>query len=135
MRASSAPVMSVTGCEYTPSVTGRPNCAITVKGSWWRPTISMPNTRSDGARRTGAAIAAVTTTARVRTAATSATRPDNVDHRGDDQQGAGNRPAPDVGHTRRESRVAGEGVQREQACRLREPEDCQSGEEAPPAGR
>ena len=46
--------MSVTGCEYTPTATGRPNCSITVKGSSWRPTIAIPNTRSDGARRTGA---------------------------------------------------------------------------------
>src|ERR1700687_4300044 len=105
--------MSVTGCRYTPTVIGRSNCAITVNGSWWRPTISMPNTRSDGARRTGAPIANVTTTARAETAATSATRPRNVDHRGDDQQGAGNRPAADVAHVRRQCRVAGESVKRE----------------------
>ena len=79
--------MSVTGCEYTPMLMGRPNCSMTVKGSWWRPTISIPNTRSDGARRTGAAIAAVTIAARAETATTSATRPRNVHHRGDDQQG------------------------------------------------
>src|ERR1700680_4506197 len=95
----------------------------------------MPNTRSDGARRTGAAIATVTITARARTAATSAARPGNVDHRGDDQQGAGNRPAAAVGHVHRESGVAGESVQGEQACRLREPEDREPGEEAPPTDR
>ena len=36
---------------------------------------------------------------------------------------------------RRQAGVAGEGVQREQACRLREPEDREPGEEAPPADR
>ena len=36
-RASSAPLMSVTGCEYTPMVIGRSSRAMTVNGSWWRP--------------------------------------------------------------------------------------------------
>src|SRR5450830_934515 len=93
----------------------------------------MPNTRSDGARRTGAAITTVTIVARARTAATSAMRPGNVDHRGEDQHGARNRPAADVAHVRRQAGVAGEGVQREQACRLREPEHREPGEEALPA--
>src|SRR6202035_5829484 len=95
----------------------------------------MPNTRSDGARSTGAAIATVTIPARARTAATSAARPGNVDHRGDDQHGPGNCPGPDVGDARREAGVAGEALQREQPCRLRELEDREAGEETPPAGR
>ena len=115
-RASSAPVMSVTGCEYTPMVIGRSNCAITVKGSWWRPTISMPNTRSDGARRTGGG---------------DRDRDDRGQGRDrDDFSGAagqhappsrrsgpgpGNRPGADVAHVRRQAGVTGEGVQREQA--------------------
>lgn len=77
--------MSVTGCKYTPAVIGRPNWAITEKGSCWRPTISIPNTRSEGARRTGKAIATVTIVASAATATTSATPLRNVDHRGDDQ--------------------------------------------------
>ena len=60
--------MSVTGCEYTPTRIGRANCSITVNGSWWRPTISIPNIRSDGARRTGAAITTVTIVASAETA-------------------------------------------------------------------
>src|ERR1700674_3290648 len=122
MRASSAPVMSVTGCEYTPRLIGRPNCSITVNGSWWRPTISVPNTRSDGARRTNAAIDTVTIAAMAKTAATSAARPDTVDHRGEDQHGARNRPAADVAHVRRQAGVGREQVQRQNYRRLREDE-------------
>src|SRR5688572_32998245 len=100
--------MSVSGCEYTPKLIGRSNCAMTVNGSWWRPTISIPNTRSDGARRTGAAITTVTVAARARTPTTSATRPANVNHRGDDQQRGRHRPPTDVAHVRGKLRVGGE---------------------------
>src|ERR1700730_4775867 len=95
----------------------------------------MPNTRWDGARRTGAAMATVTMAARAEIAATSATRPGNLGHRGDDQQGAGNRPAADVGHARRQGGVVGKGVQREQTGRLREPENREPGEEGLPPDR
>ena len=120
MRASSAPPISVTGCEYTPIRIGRPNCSITVNGSWCRPTISIPNTRSDGARSTGAATTAVMIAARAETATTSATRPANVDHGGKNQERAGDGPAADVAHMRRPTGVSGHGVQRQQANRLRE---------------
>src|SRR5687767_11006981 len=93
----------------------------------------MPKTRSEGARRTGAAIARVTTTAIAETAPTSATRRGNVDHRGENQHGAGNRPPADVAHVRREASVGGQGVQGEQTCRLREPENREPGDEALPA--
>src|SRR5450830_1778616 len=107
--------MSVTGCEYTLRLIGRPNCSITVKGSWWRPTISIPNTRSDGTRRTGAAIITVMIVASADTAQTSATRPRNVDHSGDNQKRTGNRPAADVAHMRRQPGIARQGVQRDQS--------------------
>ena len=59
--------------------------------------------------------------------------PGTVDHRGEDQHRAGNRPAADVAHVRGQPACAGEGLQREQAGRLREPEHREPGEEAPPA--
>src|SRR5580765_8276425 len=93
----------------------------------------MPNTRSDGARRTCAAITSVTTTASAETDATSAARFGTVDHRGEDQHGPRNRPPADVAHVRREIRVAGKGVQREQTCRLRQSQNCEAGKEAVPA--
>src|SRR6476620_5530405 len=93
----------------------------------------MPNTRSDGARRTCAAITRVTTTASAETDATSAARFGTVDHRGEDQHGARNRPPADVAHVRREIRVAGKGVQRDETCRLRQPENRESGQETAPA--
>src|SRR5687768_12782997 len=98
-----------------PMASGRPNCSITVNGSWWRPTVSMPNRRSDGARRTGAASSAVTVVASAATATISATRPAKVDYRGEDQHRTGDRPAADIAHLRDEAGVAGEGLQHEQA--------------------
>ena len=68
-----------------------------------------------------------------RTAATSATRPGKVDHRREDQHRARDRPAAHIAHVRRQAGVAGEGLQRQQACRLREPEHREPGEEARPA--
>ena len=119
--------MSVTGCEYTPIVIGRANCSITVKGSWCRPTISIPNTRSDGARRTGAATVTMMIVASADTAATSAMRPGNADHRSHDQQRAGNRPAAHVAYMRGQARVRNEAVQRQQPRDLRQRERREAG--------
>src|SRR4029077_3957806 len=118
-----------------PMLMGRPNCSITVKGSWWRPTISMPNIRSDGARKTGAAIATVTIAASVETATTSATRGRNVHHRRNNQQRTDHRPAADIAHVRGQARRGGQDMQGQQTCRLRELEHCEPDEEAPPADR
>src|SRR5258708_2207997 len=93
----------------------------------------MPNTRSDGARSTGAAIATVTIRASAETAATSAALPRIGDYRGKDQRWSRNRPAPHVTHVNRQARVAGEGVQRHEARCLRQPEHCEPDEETPPA--
>src|SRR5580700_2920679 len=112
---------------------GRPSCAITVKGSWWRPTISIPNTRSDGARRTCRPIARVMIVATTATATTSAVRPGNVHHRREDQHRARNRPPAHVAHVRPEAGVHGEDVQHEQTRLLREAQHHETAAEALPA--
>src|SRR5579862_4533994 len=91
----------------------------------------MPNTRSEGARRTGAAIAAVTIAATARTTPTSAMRPRTVDHRGGYEQRAGDGPAPHVANMRRESGGARQ-TQRKQTRRLSDDKKGESSQEAPP---
>src|SRR5687768_3355770 len=126
--------MSVTGCEYIPMRIGRSNCCITVNGSWWRPTMAVPNTRSDGARRTDTAITTVMAVATAETPRTSARRPDTGDYRGKDQNRRRDSPSADVAHVCRHSCMEREDLQREQPCRLGEPEDREPRDEAPPAG-
>src|SRR5579862_2932618 len=94
----------------------------------------MPNTRSEGARSTGAAIATVTIVAIAMTAANSAARRLKVHHRGNDQQRAGNSPPAHVADMRRESRVACE-MQRNQTNRLARAKSRESSQEAPPPVR
>ena len=64
--------------------------------------------------------ARVTSAASAATAALQRARPGNVDHRGDDQHRAGDRPAADVAHVRRQPGWLASSVQREQAGHLRE---------------
>src|SRR4030088_768205 len=95
--------------------------------------MSVPKTRSDGAYSTGAAITSVMIVVSAETATRSATRPRNIDHRGEDESRTGDGPSADVAHVRRQVRVAGEGVERDQAGRLRQTENREPGEETLPA--
>src|SRR6185503_8337593 len=94
---------SVTGCRYTPALADPANCCITVNGSWWRPTISAPKMRSDGARTTGAAITIVTRRAAAAAASASAAWRRNVHHRGNDQSRPEQRPGANIAHQRRQA--------------------------------
>src|SRR4029079_3144467 len=106
-----APMRSVTGCRYTPALADPANCCITVNGSWWRPTISSPKIRSDGAPMTGAAMACGMSRAAPNAPCASAASRRKMDHHGHNQRGTEQRPGANVAHRRHERRV-GEHPQR-----------------------
>src|ERR1700730_3581485 len=100
---------------------------MTVNGSWWRPTVSMPKIRSDGARSTGAAMASVRMSAMADMAATSATRP-VIRHQGNDKkERRSERPGADVAHMRRQTGVADHEVQRSEYRDLGEAQQREAG--------
>src|SRR6185436_2936573 len=101
---------------------GRSNCSIIVNGSWWRPTISIPNIRSEGARSTGAAMIAVSRRASADTEATSAARAVIRHHCCQKKQRPGERPGAHVAHLRHETAVAGHTVEHREDGDLRKRE-------------
>src|SRR3954465_2433934 len=93
----------------------------------------MPNTRSDGARRTGAAIIAVMIVASADTATISAMRPGNAHRRSDDQQRPGNGPPADITYVSSQA-VRDEAVQRQEPGDLRQRERREADNESSPTG-
>src|SRR5688500_14185210 len=94
----------------------------------------MPNTRSDGARITNAAMATVTIDASAAMRAASVARARMVDHGGEYQNGARHRPAAHIADVGRHAELARESVQRQQTGRLCEAEQRESREKTGPAG-
>src|SRR5450759_1645736 len=159
MRASACPTQSVAGCRYGRKTGAPANCCMTVNGSWCRPTISMPKSRSDGARSTGAAMTSVTSRATAEMVATSrgrdplparasaigaascrrrgrggpAEQPVEVHDSHDDEEWADHGPRAHVAYVGREAGVAGKDVQGHQGRHLDQLEERQAGQEAPPA--
>src|SRR3954469_5575850 len=78
---------------------------MTVNGSWWRPTISSPKIRSDGARMTGPEMTIVTSRAAPTTGSASAACRRKMDHRGYDQRRTEQRPRANVAHRWHQRRV------------------------------
>src|SRR5579871_6927908 len=97
--------------------------------------MSIPNTRSDGARSTGAAITPATIAAIAETEMMSAARRDTMSHSHHNQQRAGNGPPANVAHVREHASVHADGVNRQQTGDLCELERGEPGDEpSPPDG-
>ena len=107
------------------------NCAITVNGSWCRPTISLPNTRSDGDRSTGTAMARVTISAHTETPATSAAAPVIRHHSQHQNEGARDGPRAHVAHVRQQSAMVANKMQHREQRDLRERQKREARHERP----
>src|SRR5690349_540551 len=93
----------------------------------------MPNIRSEGARRIGAAMSAARTSTSAEMPATSAARTFTRHHRGEKKQRPHDRPCAHVAHVRRETAVAGQDAERCEEGNLREREQRQSARKEAPA--